>query len=110
MQLQQELAAQKEELRHPAVGKGHQQDLVEVVDADGPEDKEATEALPAAQPKIPSTSTVFICVGYAPSRWLDARQRQPSIESYGANTQNSSDSWVNEDDLQRDCYVRVGYA
>jgi hypothetical protein len=52
-QQQQELAAQKEELGKPAVGEGHQQDLVEVVDADDPEDKEATEALPAAQPKIP---------------------------------------------------------
>jgi hypothetical protein len=48
---QQELAAQKEDLGHPAVG--NQQDLVKVVDGDDPEDKEATEALPAAQPKIP---------------------------------------------------------
>jgi hypothetical protein len=32
---------------------GDQQDLVEVVNADDPKDKEATEALPAAQPKIP---------------------------------------------------------
>jgi hypothetical protein len=42
---------QQEELGHPAMG--NQQDLVEVVNADDPEDKEATEALPAAQPKIP---------------------------------------------------------
>jgi hypothetical protein len=45
------LAAQKEELGQSAVG--NQQDLVEVVNADDPEDKEATEALPAVQPKIP---------------------------------------------------------
>jgi hypothetical protein len=31
---------------------GDQQDLVEVVKADDPEDKEATEALPATQPEI----------------------------------------------------------
>ena len=37
---------QQKELGHPAVG--DQQDLIEVVDADDPEDKEATEALPAA--------------------------------------------------------------
>lgn len=51
MQQQEELAAQKEELGCPAVG--NQQDQVEVVYADDPEDKEATKALPAAQPKIP---------------------------------------------------------
>ena len=51
MQQQEELAAQNEELGHLAVG--NQQDLVEVVDADDPKDKEATEALPAAQLKIP---------------------------------------------------------
>jgi hypothetical protein len=45
MQQQEELAAQKEDLGHPAMG--DQQDLVEVIDGDDPEDKEATEALPA---------------------------------------------------------------
>jgi len=53
MQQQEELVAQKEELGQPAVVEGDQQDLVEVVDADDPEDKEATEALPATQPEIP---------------------------------------------------------
>jgi hypothetical protein len=53
MQQPHALAAQKEELGRPAVGEGYQQDLVEVVDADDLEDKEATEALPAAQLKIP---------------------------------------------------------
>jgi len=46
MQQQEELAARKEELGHPAMG--NQQDLVEVIDADDPKDKEATEALLAA--------------------------------------------------------------
>ncbi|KAE8440871.1 hypothetical protein EG329_006358 [Mollisiaceae sp. DMI_Dod_QoI] len=49
-QEQEELAAQKEELWQPLVG--DQQDLVEVVDTDDLEDKEATEALPATQPEI----------------------------------------------------------
>jgi hypothetical protein len=40
-----------EELGQPAVG--DQQDLVEVADADNPEDKEATEPLPARQPESP---------------------------------------------------------
>ena len=35
------------------MSEGDQQDLVEVVDPDGPKDKEATEALPATQPEIP---------------------------------------------------------
>lgn len=46
MQQQEELAAQKEELGYTAVG--DQQDLVKVVYADDPEEKEATDALPAA--------------------------------------------------------------
>jgi len=46
---QEELAAQNKELGQLAVG--DQQDLVKVVNAD-PADKEATEALLAAQPKI----------------------------------------------------------
>jgi hypothetical protein len=49
-------------------------------DTDDPMDKEATKALR-------STSTVSDCVGYVPSSLLDARQRQPSTESYGANIQ-----------------------
>ena len=40
-----------EELGQPAVA--NQQDLMEVADADDPEDKEATEPLPATQPEIP---------------------------------------------------------
>ena len=48
------------------------------------------------QPRNPrsprSTSTVFDCVGYAPSRLLDARQRQPNTESYGGNINRRSHS------------------
>jgi hypothetical protein len=52
MQQREELVARKEELGQPAVGEGRQQDLVELVDTDDPEDKEAPEALPAVQPNI----------------------------------------------------------
>jgi len=67
---------------------GDRQDLVEVVDVDDPEDEEATESLLAAQPRSPtSTSTAFDCVGYELGSLLDARQKQPSTESYGGNIQ-----------------------
>ena len=46
MQQQEELVAQKQELRQPAVA--DQQDLVEVDDVDDPKYKEATKALLAA--------------------------------------------------------------
>lgn len=52
MQQREELVASKEELGQPAVGEGRQQNLVELVDTDDPEDKEAAEALPAVQPNI----------------------------------------------------------
>jgi hypothetical protein len=59
MKQQEEFVAQKEELGQPAVGEGDQQDLVEVVDADDPKDKEVTEALLATQPEIPETEHRF---------------------------------------------------
>jgi hypothetical protein len=44
------------------------------------------------QPRNPrsprSTSTVFDCVGYAPSLLLDARQGQPSTESLGGTSKH----------------------
>jgi hypothetical protein len=82
MQQQEELAAQKEELGQSAVG--DQQDLVEVVDADDPEDKKATEALPAAQLKIPVID----------------QHRFRLRELYGGGYSNRSDSWFNEDDVR----------
>jgi hypothetical protein len=48
-------------------------------------EKEATEALPAKQLEIDNHH--FRLRGYAPSSLLDARQRQPSTESYEANIQ-----------------------
>jgi hypothetical protein len=78
-----EIRQQGERAGWPAVG--DQQDQVEVDDTDDPTDKEATEALPATQLEI--DKHVSDCVGYAPSSFLDARQRQPSTESNGANIQ-----------------------
>jgi hypothetical protein len=78
-----EIRQQGELAGWPAVG--DQQNLAEVDGADDPLGKEATEALPAT--RLGSKITIFDCVGYVPSTVLDARQRQPSTESYGANTQ-----------------------
>jgi hypothetical protein len=50
IQQQEELVGQDEELGRPAMS--DQQNLVEVVDADDPKNKETTEALPAAQLEI----------------------------------------------------------
>jgi len=99
MQQQQELAAQKEELGQPAVGEGHQQDLVVCVDADDPEDKEATEALPAAQPKIPDEHR-FRLRGI---RTQPLAGRQTGTTQYlivWGEHPNRSDSWVNADDMR----------
>ncbi|KAH8598540.1 hypothetical protein B0O99DRAFT_738770 [Bisporella sp. PMI_857] len=65
MQQQEELAGQNNELGRPALG--DQQNLVE-------------QRNPRS---LRSTSTVFDCVGYEPGNFLDARQKQPSTESYG---------------------------
>jgi hypothetical protein len=88
------------ELERPAVG--DQQDMVEVDDADNPEDKEATDALPAAQPKNPEIDEHR----FRP-RGIRARQltgRLTKITQYrvvwGGHS-NGSDSWVNEDDVGR---------
>ena len=99
MQQQEGLAAQKEELRRPAVG--DQQDLVEVVDADDPEDKETTEALPAAQPKIPETDKRRFRL-HGVRAWQLAR-RQTKTTQYRVvwgEHPNRSDSWFNEDDVR----------
>jgi hypothetical protein len=69
MQQQWDLAAQKEELGQPAVGEGHQQDLAEVVDVGDP--RKPPRFYQPRNPRSP-TSTVFDCVGYAPSCLLDA--------------------------------------
>jgi hypothetical protein len=80
---------------------GDRQDLVEVVDVDDPEDLEVTEALPAAQPKIPEIDKHrFDCVGYGLGSLLDARQKQHSTELCGEEYPNRSDSWFNYDDVR----------
>lgn len=99
MQQQEELAAQKEELGHPAVG--DQQDLVEVVDADDPEDKEATEALPAAQPKIPEIDEHRFRLRGVRARQLAGRQTKTTqYRVVWGEYPNRSDSWFNEDDIR----------
>lgn len=77
----EEIAGQKEDLRRPALG--DQQNLAEVDDTDVPMDKEATEALPATQLEIDHHH--FQLHGICTSSFLNARQRQPSTELYGAN-------------------------
>ncbi|TVY89005.1 hypothetical protein LAWI1_G003347 [Lachnellula willkommii] len=71
MQQQEEPAAQKEELGYTAVG--DQQDLVEVVYADDPEEKEATDALLAAQPKIPYGHRFRLWDMYPAASWTQDR-------------------------------------
>ena len=87
MQQQEELAGQEEELGRPAMG--DQQSLVAVDDTDDTDDRTTlrTRKPPRlCQPRnLRSTSTVFDFVGYAPGSLLDARQRQPSTESYRVN-------------------------
>jgi hypothetical protein len=85
IQQQEELTAQKEELRQPAVGEGNQQDLVEVVDADDPKNKKATEALPATQPEIDEYR--FRLRGIRTQPLARRRQGQPNTESCKGNIQ-----------------------
>jgi hypothetical protein len=99
MQQQEELAAQKEELGYPAVG--DQQDLVEVVDADDPEDKEATKALPAAQLKIPeSDEHRFRLRGERARQLLVRRTETTQYRVVWGGYPNRSDSWFNKDDVR----------
>jgi hypothetical protein len=67
---------------------GDQQDLVEVVDADDPEDMETTEALPATQPEIHKHR--FRLRGIRARQLAGASQRQPSTESYRVSIQTGS--------------------
>jgi hypothetical protein len=99
MQQQEELAAQKEELGHPAVG--DQQDLLEVVDADDPEDKEATEAMPATQPEIPEIDEHRFRLRGVRTQPLAGRQTKVTqYRIVWGDHPNRSDSWVNEDDVR----------
>jgi hypothetical protein len=98
MQQQEELAAQNEELGQLVVG--DQQDLVKVVNAD-PEDKEATEALPAAQPKTFEIDEHRFRLRGVRARQLPGRQTKTTqYRVVWGEHPNRSDSWVNEDDVQ----------
>jgi hypothetical protein len=95
MQQQEELAAQKEELAQPTVD--DQQDLVEVVG----DETEATEALPAAQPKIPEIDERRFRLRGVRARQLAGRQTKTTQYRvvWGENP-NKSSSWFNFDDVQ----------
>jgi hypothetical protein len=93
------VAMQQEELGQPAVG--DQQDLVEVDEVDNPEDKEATEALPAAQPKIPEMDEHRFRLRGVRARQLAGRQTKTTqYRVVWGKYPNRSDSWFNEDDVQ----------
>ena len=88
-----------EELGQPAVG--DQQDLVEVADADDPEDKEATEPLPATQPEIPEIDEHRFRLRGVRVRQLPGRQtKKTQYRVVWGEHPNRSDSWFNEDDVQ----------
>jgi hypothetical protein len=90
---------QQEELAQPAVG--NQQDLVEVDDADDPKDKEATEALPAAQPKIPEIDgRRFRLRGVRAQRLAGRKTQTTQYRVVWGEHPNRSDSWFDEDDVQ----------
>jgi hypothetical protein len=94
MQQQQELVAQKEELRQPAVGEGDQQDLVEVVDADDTDGKEAT------QPEIPEIEYRFRLRGIRTQHLPGRQTKKTQYRVVWGEYPNRSDFWVNEDDVQ----------
>jgi hypothetical protein len=80
---------------------GDQQDLVEVDVADDPEDKEATEALPAAQPKIPEIDEHRFRLRGVRARQLAGRQTKTTqYRVVWGEYPNRSDSWFNEDDVR----------
>jgi hypothetical protein len=98
IQQQEEFAAQNEELGQLAVG--DQQDLFKVVNAD-PEDKEATEALPAAQPKTFEIGEHRFRLRGVRARQLAGRQTKTTqYRVVWGNLSNRSGSWFNEDDVQ----------
>lgn len=76
------------------------QDLVEVADADDPEDKEATEALPATQPEIPKIDEHRFRLRGVRVRQLPGRQTKTTqYRVVWGEHPNRSDSWFNEDDV-----------
>ncbi|TVY83406.1 hypothetical protein LSUE1_G002963 [Lachnellula suecica] len=99
MQQQEEFAVQKEELGQPAVG--DQQGLVKVTDTDDPEDKETTEALPAAQTKIPEIDKHRFRLRGIRTQPLAGRQiTTKEYRIVWGDRLNKSDSWFNEEDIR----------
>jgi hypothetical protein len=95
---QEQLAAQKEELAQPAVAEGDQQDLVEVIDADDPKDKEATKALPATQPEIDNHH--FRLRGIRTQQLAERQAKTTYYRVVCGEYPNRSYSWANEDDIR----------
>jgi hypothetical protein len=98
IQQQEELAAQNEELGQLAMG--DQQDMAKVVNA-GPEDKEATEALPAAQPKTFEIDEHRYRLRGVRARQLAGRQTKTTqYRVVWGSRSNRSESWFDKDDVQ----------
>lgn len=89
-----ELAGQLEEFVRPAVGE--HQDLAEVDDADDPENKEATETLPATQLEI--NEHRFRLRGIRDQKLAGRKTTQYRVV-WGEHP-NRSESWVDEDDVR----------
>jgi hypothetical protein len=98
VQQQEELVAQEEELGQPAMG--DQQDLVEVVDLDDPEAREATEDLPSTQPGIDENDELHFRLRGIRARQLPGRQTKTTqYRLVWGKYPNRSDSWFNKDDV-----------
>jgi hypothetical protein len=96
----------EEELGQPAVG--DQQDLVEVVDADDPKTRKPPRLCQPRNPRsLRLTSTVFDYVGYELGSLLDARQKQPSTESYGGNIQTGQILGLIKTTYECQCHGRL---
>ncbi|KAH7305407.1 hypothetical protein BKA65DRAFT_202246 [Rhexocercosporidium sp. MPI-PUGE-AT-0058] len=87
---------QQKGLGDPDVG---DQDLVEVVDADDLEDKEATEILLAVEPKIPDEHR-FRLRGIRTQPLAGRQTKTTQYRIVWGDRLNRSDSWFNEEDIR----------
>jgi hypothetical protein len=88
-----------QDLGQPAVG--DQQDLLEVVDLDDSEGKEATEDPTATQPEIDGNDEHRFRLRGVRTRQLPGRQTKTTqYRLVWGQRPNRSDSWLNEDDVQ----------
>ncbi|PVH70774.1 hypothetical protein DL98DRAFT_123429 [Cadophora sp. DSE1049] len=87
---------QQKELGHPDVG---DLDLVEVVDADDLEDKEATEILLAAEPKIPDEHRLRLR-GIRTQPLAGRQTKTTQYRIIWGNRLDRSEFWFNDDDIQ----------